>query len=99
MTDFGWPLRKRSKLRGINPKRLKKAEHMSRPEEQDSFDEYNYKAFTRSESAGKSGEFKISLRAGEEAPDFELATAEGERIRLSKFRGKQHVLLEFGSIT
>ena len=62
-------------------------------------DTYNYAAFSRSESAGKSDEFKISLRAGEEAPDFELPTPDGERVRLSALRGKKHVLLEFGSIT
>jgi peroxiredoxin len=61
--------------------------------------DYNYAAFARSESAGKSDEFKNSLRAGEEAPDFELPTLDGERIQLSAFRGKKHVLLEFGSIT
>ena len=44
---------------------------------------YNYASFTRSESAGKSDEFKSSLRAGEEAPDFELPTLLGERVRLS----------------
>jgi hypothetical protein len=37
-------------------------------------DTYNYTAFSRSESVGKSDEFKNSLRAGEEAPDFELPT-------------------------
>jgi peroxiredoxin len=66
---------------------------------QNELGEYNYKAFTRSESAGKSDEFKNYIRAGEEAPDFELPTVEGERIRLSEFRGEKHVLLEFGSIT
>ena len=60
---------------------------------------YNYESFSRSESTGQSTEFKSSLRAGEEAPDFDLPTLEGERIRLSTFRGKNHVLLEFGSIT
>ena len=60
---------------------------------------YNYESFARSESAGKSSEFKNSLRAGEEAPDFELSTLQGERVSLSSFRGKKHVLLEFGSIT
>ena len=60
---------------------------------------YNYESFTRSESAGKSNEFKGSLRAGEEAPDFELPTLEGGRIRLSALRDSKHVLLEFGSIT
>ena len=62
-------------------------------------DTYNYESFTRSESAGKSNEFKDGLRAGEEAPDFELPTLDGERLSLSSFRGRKHVLLEFGSIT
>jgi peroxiredoxin len=60
---------------------------------------YNYESFSRSESAGKSTEFKNFLRAGEEAPDFEVPTLEGKTVRLSAFRGKRHVLLEFGSIT
>jgi len=60
---------------------------------------YNYESFTRSESTGKSNEFKNILRAGEEAPDFELPALEGGRISLSAFRGRKHVLLEFGSIT
>ena len=60
---------------------------------------YNYETFSRSEGAGRTDEFKNMLRAGDEAPDFELPTLEGERIRLSSFRGHKHVLLEFGSIT
>ena len=68
-------------------------------ENQTEIDSYNYESFTRSQSAGKSNEFKNSLRAGEEAPDFELPTLDGERVSLSSFRGKKHVLLEFGSIT
>ena len=63
------------------------------------FETYNYESFSRSESAGKSSEFRNSLRAGEEAPDFELAGLDGNRVCLSAFRGKKHVLLEFGSIT
>lgn len=62
-------------------------------------DPYNYETFTRSQGAGKAAEFKIRLRAGDAAPDFELSTLEGEKVRLSQFRGKKHVLLEFGSIT
>lgn len=62
-------------------------------------DEYNYQSFSRSESAGRSGEFKERLRAGDEAPEFELRTLEGEAVRLSQYRGQRHVLLEFGSIT
>jgi hypothetical protein len=40
-------------------------------------DIYNYKSFTRSESAGKAVAFMNSLRVGEEAPDFEMPTLEG----------------------
>lgn len=72
---------------------------MAKPEVVQETDSYNYAAFSRSESAGKSGEFKNGLRAGEDAPDFELPMLGGERVRLSEFRGEKHVLLEFGSIT
>lgn len=62
-------------------------------------DTYNYESFSRSESRGKTVEFMDSLHAGDEAPDFELPTLDGDRVRLSSFRGSKHVLLEFGSIT
>jgi peroxiredoxin len=62
-------------------------------------DEYNYTTFTASEARGKTRQFAEILHAGGEAPDFELPTLEGERLRLSSFRGRKHVLLEFGSIT
>ncbi len=63
------------------------------------FDPYNYDSFTRTQGAGKSAEFKIRLRAGDDAPEFELTTLEGEKVHLSQFRSQKHVLLEFGSIT
>lgn len=72
---------------------------MVESEKQPLTEAYNYESFTRSESAGKSTEFKNGLRAGDEAPDFELRTVDGETVRLSSFRGRRHVLLEFGSIT
>ena len=72
---------------------------MATPEPQPDLAGYDYAAFTRSESAGKSDEFRNIIRAGDEAPDFELPTVEGEKIRLAAFRGTKHVLLEFGSIT
>ena len=61
--------------------------------------DYNYETFTRSESAGKSLEFKNRLRVGDDAPDFELPTVEGDCVRLSHLYASKHVLLEFGSIT
>lgn len=61
--------------------------------------DYNYRTFDRSQSGGTAAEFTTHLRAGEEAPDFELETPDGESIKLSGYRAKKHVLLEFGSIT
>jgi peroxiredoxin Q/BCP len=40
----------------------------------------------------------MALRIGDSAPEFELAAVEGEReatVRLSDFRGKQHVVVTF----
>ena len=62
-------------------------------------EEYNYSTFTTSEARGKTRVFAEILHAGDEAPDFEMATPDGGTVRLSDFRGKKHVLLEFGSIT
>ena len=36
-----------------------------------------------------------AVEIGEKAPDFTLPSTTGEKIGLSQFRGKQHVLLEF----
>ena len=36
----------------------------------------------------------MSVEVGDKAPDFTLPGTEGERISLSQFRGKKHVLLE-----
>lgn len=41
-----------------------------------------------------------SLKAGDPAPDFDLATPDGSgRVRLSSFRGQRPVALVFGSYT
>jgi hypothetical protein len=37
----------------------------------------------------------VAVEVGEPAPDFTLPSTTGEKISLSQFRGKQHVLLEF----
>ena len=38
------------------------------------------------------------LQPGAQAPDFEMETTEGERVRLSELRGRP-VVLRFGSFT
>ena len=62
-------------------------------------EDYNYRTFTSSEARGKTKAFINILHAGDEAPDFELRTPEGEVVTLSQFRDQKHVLLEFGAIT
>lgn len=37
----------------------------------------------------------MALEIGDQAPDFTLPSTTGEKISLSQFRGKKHVLLEF----
>ena len=64
-----------------------------------STDEYNYTTFTSSEARGKTRAFAAINHAGDQAPDFVLRTPEGEVVRLSDFRDKKHILLEFGAIT
>jgi hypothetical protein len=39
-----------------------------------------------------------ALEVGEQAPDFTLLSTTGEKIRLSQFRGKKHVLIQFYSM-
>ena len=36
-----------------------------------------------------------ALEVGEEAPDFTLPSTTGEKIRLSQFKGRKHVLIQF----
>ena len=62
-------------------------------------DEYNYTTFTTSEARGKTKVFANAVHAGDEAPDFDLPTLDGERVRLSQFRGEKYVVLQFGAIT
>ena len=37
----------------------------------------------------------MALQIGDQAPDFDLHVAQGERVRLSDFRGRSNVLLVF----
>ncbi len=36
-----------------------------------------------------------AVEVGDKAPDFTLTSTNGEKISLSQFKGKKHVLLEF----
>ncbi len=58
--------------------------------------EYNFDIFKY--SMAHFDLFKTTTHAGELAPDFTLATVDGEEVTLSKLRGKP-VMIEFGSIT
>ncbi len=62
---------------------------------------YNYDAFTKDlliKDAAKS-KFGGGPEPGERAPDFEGRTLDGEKIRLKDFRGRENVVLTFGSAT
>lgn len=65
------------------------------------FSRYNYDRFSKStlvkELAGT--KFGSAPEPGDKAPDFELRTIEGEKIRLSDFRSDMNVVLTFGSAT
>ncbi len=43
--------------------------------------------------------FPTIVPVGAPAADFTLQTVSGEPVRLSDYRGKTHVVLEFGSLT
>ncbi|HEU5336614.1 MAG TPA: deiodinase-like protein [Terriglobales bacterium] len=61
---------------------------------------YNYRSFTREQmSKDLTAKRMNGPKAGEEAPDFELPSLEGERVRLSDYRGDKNVVLTFGSAT
>lgn len=62
---------------------------------------YNYERFTRELlDPGKHRErFSDAPRPGERAPGFEARTLNGDRVRLSDFRGERNVVLVFGSAT
>jgi cytochrome oxidase Cu insertion factor (SCO1/SenC/PrrC family) len=38
---------------------------------------------------------RTQLKVGDRAPDFELTDTEGQKVRLSDFRGKKNVVLAF----
>jgi peroxiredoxin len=65
------------------------------------FQKYNYDTFNR-EMVLKdmaAGRTAGGPEPGERAPDFEARTLEGDKNRLSDFRGHKNVVLTFGSVT
>lgn len=60
-------------------------------------DSYNHHSYGQCDVDAPS--FRSMAQVGTEAPDFTLADLDGRKVSLADFRGKKHVLLEFGSIT
>jgi peroxiredoxin len=62
---------------------------------------YNYDRFEKAtllkDLAGT--KFGSAPEPGDKAPDFELRSLDGEKIKLSDFRGEKNVVLTFGSAT
>ncbi len=60
---------------------------------------YNYQHFKFAPYKRLFGDFLKSMPIGSEAPDFACTDTEGRRTRLSDYRGRSFVVLEFGCIT
>jgi alkyl hydroperoxide reductase subunit AhpC len=65
------------------------------------FTPYNYETFRRNLLIKDMvvTKFLGAPKPGDKAPDFEGRTIEGDRIRLSDYRGESNVVLTFGSVT
>jgi hypothetical protein len=62
---------------------------------------YNYESFnghTLLKEAARMG-FRSGPKPGAKAPDFELRSLDGKKVRLSDFAGEKNVVLTFGSAT
>jgi peroxiredoxin len=58
---------------------------------------YNHAAFGQCDIGAP--DFWTIAKVGTNTPNFTLTDLEGRRVSLEEFKGKKHVLLEFGSIT
>ena len=60
---------------------------------------YNYESFQKSELLKlMTGKFR-GPKPGERAPDFKARTLDGDKIKVSDFRGEKNVVLTFGSVS
>ena len=61
---------------------------------------YNYRSFTREHAKNDLAARKMGgPKPGEEAPDFELQSLDGDKVQLSDYAGEKNVVLTFGSVT
>ena len=60
-------------------------------------DSYNHESFGQRDIGEP--DFWAVAKIGTRAPNFILTDLDGNRVSLEDFKGKRHVLLEFGSIT
>ncbi len=60
-------------------------------------DSYNYDSFGQCDVGAP--DFRSVAGVGTAAPGSSLTGLDGKRVSLADFRGKKHVLLEFGSVT
>lgn len=60
-------------------------------------DPYNYKSYGQCDVGAP--DFRSVAKVGTKAPDFTLTDLDGRKVSLADFKGKKHLLLEFGSIT
>lgn len=64
------------------------------------FKPYNYDTFTRGMLVQDMATDRVGgPEPGERAPDFEARTLDGDKVRLSDYRGHKNVVLTFGSAT
>ncbi|MBI2089879.1 MAG: redoxin domain-containing protein [Deltaproteobacteria bacterium] len=60
-------------------------------------DSYNYEGYGQCDVGAP--DFRAVAQVGSLAPDFTLTDLDGSKVSLADFRGKKHIILEFGSIT
>jgi len=60
-------------------------------------DSYNHESYGQCDVDAP--DFRSVAQVETKAPDFILTDLDGGRVSLADFKGKKHVLLEFGSIT